>query len=609
MFAFISNTIATTYITASIRREKTMIRHLPFRMKFLTVIMVLSVAGCSDDDSTSSAGQTVEPATPQALATEQAALMPRKATPASFTGSCEELASILTGLSETNITATSTVTAATLTVGDQAVAEHCLITGRMHERISSVDGQNYAISFELRMPKLWNGRFFHQGNGGIDGAVLTAVGASGGGALTHALQQGFAVLSSDAGHAGMRGPLFGLDPQARLDYGYQAVGALTPMAKEVIRLVYGKDPDTSYFGGCSNGGRHAFVAATRYADDYDGILAGAPGFRLPLAAIANIGGARQYARVATDPADLATAFTDAERALVASAVLTRCDALDGATDGLVQDTVSCQATFSLSTDVPTCAAGRDNTCLTTDQKSVIGTIFSGVTTASGAQVYSSFPYDGGIASRDYAVWEFTVPLRRDSGAVGFIFQVPPADPATFDPTGFVMTADLEKLLAEVQASDAAYTESALSFMMPPNPADLSQLKSHGGKMLVYHGVSDAIFSSDDTIRWYDSLAAANGGDASNLARVFLVPGMNHCSGGPATDQFDLLTPLVQWVEEGAAPDSIMATARGTGNPGGSNPELPADWAADRTRPLCAYPAVARYNGTGNLEVAASFTCQ
>ena len=183
-------------------------------------------------------------------------------------------------------------------------------------------------------------------------AWCTATGSFGGGPLTSALLQGFAVLSSDAGHTlAQGGPAFGLDPQARLDYGYQAVGALTPMAKQLIAAAYGKAPDRSYFGGCSNGGRHTLIAAARYANDYDGYLAGAPGYRLPLAALANIFGAQRYATVATadpsTPAGLETAFTAAERKTVADAVLARCDALDGAADGLVQDTRACQKALQL----------------------------------------------------------------------------------------------------------------------------------------------------------------------------------------------------------------------------------------------------------------------
>lgn len=528
---------------------------------------------------------------------------------APLSGTCESLLARLGAPADTTITGATTVAAGTLTVGGQPVPEHCRVTGRMHERVSVVDGRTYAIGFEMRLPVQWNGRFFHQGNGGIDGSVVTANGAFGGGALTSALLQGFAVLSSDAGHAAAMGPTFGIDPQARLDYGYQAVGKLTPMAKGVIQTAYGKAPDRSYFGGCSNGGRHAMVAATRYADQYDGILAGAPGYNLPKAAVANIFGAQRYATVATDPADLGTAFTAAERTLVSNAVLGKCDALDGATDGLVQDTNACQARFSLAADVPTCTGARDGSCLTAAQKDAIAPIFSGAVTSTGSPVYASFPYDGGHGTAGVASWEFSAPIDRDSGAVGIIFKVPPESPTGFDGRAFTLGSSIDTLYAQIHATDATYTESAMSFMTPPNPTDMSALKNRGGKILVYHGVSDAIFSVNDTAAWYDGLRAANGGDASNFARFFRVPGMGHCSGGPATDQFDVLTPLVQWVEQGQAPARIVASARGAGNAGGANADLPASWSATRTRPLCPYPQVARYNGTGSLESADSFSCQ
>lgn len=127
--------------------------------------------------------------------------------------------------------------------------------------------------------------------------------------------------------------------------------------------------------------------------------------------------------------------------------------------------------------------------------------------------------------------------------------------------------------------------------------------------MVYHGVSDPIFSVDDTATWYDNLRVKSGGDPADFARFYRVPGMGHCSGGPTADQFDMLTPLVEWVEQGKAPGSIVATARGAGNAGGVNAEVPAGWSANRTRPLCPYPKVARYKGAGDVEVADSFICQ
>jgi len=531
------------------------------------------------------------------------------ASSAALAGTCSELSGKLSSLADTRITASSTVAAGTLRVAGQDVPEHCLVTGRMHERTSAVDNQAYAIGFEMRLPRAWNGRFFHQGNGGIDGSVVTATGAFGGGPTTHALLQGFAVLSSDAGHAAAQGPFFGIDPQARLDYGYQAVAKLTPMAKAVIAAAYGKPPDRSYFGGCSNGGRHAMVAASRYYRDYDGIVAGAPGFNLPKAAVANIFGAQRYASVATNPADLSTAFTAAERATVAAAVLARCDALDGATDGLVQDTHACQAAFSLTRDVPTCSGERDGSCLSAAQKIAIAPIFSGAVTSTGAAVYASFPYDAGLGAAGIAFWEFVAPLQLDSGAVGAIFKVPPVSATGFNGPAFSLGANIDTLVAQINATDATYTESAMSFMTPPAPADMSGLAYRGAKLLVYHGVSDPIFSVDDTTAWYDALRARHGGDASEFARVFRVPGMGHCSGGPATDQFDVLSPLVAWVEQGTAPDTIVARARGAGNAGGVNAELPAAWSAARTRPLCPYPKVARYRGSGSLEEAVSFECR
>jgi pimeloyl-ACP methyl ester carboxylesterase len=568
----------------------TSFRSLSFMGSVAMTVLALSACGSDDDEAVP---------LPQ-LAAAQAA---------TFSGDCAALAASIGTPANTIITAATTVTAGALSVAGQPVPEHCLVTGRMHERVSAVDGQSYAIGFEMRLPRNWNGRFFHQGNGGIDGNVVTANGTFGGGPLTSALLQGFAVLSSNAGHTAAQGAAFGIDPQARLDYGYQAVGKLTPMAKGVIQATYGKGPDRSYFGGCSNGGRHAMVAAARYADQYDGIVAGAPGYNLPKAAIANIFGAQRYASVATNPADLSTGFTAAERTLVANAVVGRCDALDGAVDGLVQDTNACQAAFSLTNDVPTCAGARDGTCLSGAQKTAIAPIFSGATTSTGAPVYASFPYDSGLGAAGIAFWEFTAPLVLDSGAVGHIFKVPPAAVAGFNGPAFTLSASIDTLLAEVNATDATYTESGMSFMTPPNPTNLSTLKNRGGKILVYHGVSDAIFSVNDTAAWYDGLRAANGGDASNFARFFRVPGMGHCAGGPATDQLDVLTPLVAWVEQGQAPARIVASARGAGNAGGVNAELPASWAAGRARPLCPYPQVARYKGSGSLESADSFTCR
>jgi Tannase and feruloyl esterase len=511
----------------------------------------------------------------------------------------------------TRLGAARIVPAGALRVGGAAVAEHCQVSGRMHERVSPVDGQTYAIGFEMRLPRDWNGRFYYQGNGGLDGVVAPAVGALGGGPLTHALQQGFAVISSDAGHSARQVPLFGLDPQARLDYGYQAVAKLTPMAKALIEAAYGRGPSRSYIGGSSNGGRHAMVAAARMPGEYDGYLAVAPGFNLPRAALAQLYGAQQFAAVAPDPKNLESGFTRAERALVAGHILAKCDALDGAADGLVEDVGGCRGAFDLQRDVPTCAGARDGNCLSGAQKVALGNVFAGARNSRGEALYARFPYDPGLTDSDWADWKFRhSATNRDPVAVGFVFQVPPAPPSMqADPFGFALNFSLDRDAPKVFASDATYTESAMSFMTPPQPTRLDALRQRGARMLVVHGNADPVFSVDDTAAWYDAVRAAYGPDAALFVRLFRVPGMGHSRGGPATDQFDALSVLVDWVERGRAPGRIVASARGPGNAGGVNDDVPANWAPNRTRPLCPYPAIARYNGSGNVDAAESFSCR
>ena len=510
---------------------------------------------------------------------------------------------------QTTILSAAAVPSGELKWAGRAIGEHCVVRGEMHRRTSRQDGKSYAIGFEMRLPNAWNGRFFHQANGGLDGSVATALGG-GGPVPTPALEQSFAVISSDAGHSGSNDPTFGIDLQARLDYGYEAAAKLTPMGKALIAAAYGKPPDRSYFGGCSNGGRHTFVAMTRMPEQYDGYLAGAPGYRLPLAAIANQFGAKQYAAVATDPSDLGTAFTTAERATVSAAVLVRCDALDGGTDGMIQDTTACQAAFDFDRDVPTCVGVRDGACLSSAQKAAIAPIFSGAVDGQGHAFYASFPFDSGHNSADSSFWEFFVPLKIDSAATAMIWGVPPAGPATFDGAAYALSTPIDTMLAAVAATNETYTESALSFMLPVRPTDVAALKSRGAKVMVYHGVSDAIFSVNDSTTWYEGVREANGGDASDFARFYRVPGMAHCAGGPSTDQFDLLTALVGWVELGRAPDRVIAHARGAGNAVGVNPDVPSTWSPSRSRPLCPYPKVARLiAGATDLETADSFHCR
>jgi pimeloyl-ACP methyl ester carboxylesterase len=566
-------------------------------MKFLTgtlsAAMLLSLAACG--------GGSDDPPPLPRLAAAQAAPL----------ANCTGLAGAFS-FARTAIDSAALVGAGTLTNGGAPVGEHCLVRGKMNQRVSAVDSQAYAIGFEMRLPREWNGRFLYQGNGGTDGVVSPATGAFvGGGPLRHALQQGFAVISSDAGHSAAQNPLFGLDPQARLDYGYQAVGTLTPMAKAMIRSAYGKGPDRSYIGGTSNGGRHAMVAAARLPGEYDGFLAISPGFNLPKAAVAQLYGAQQWAAVATDLANLETALPQNERKLIADAILGKCDALDGAADGLVQDVEACRSAFDLARDVPTCAGARNGTCLTAAQKAAVQNVFAGARNSKGEALYARWPYDPGMVQPGWADWKFrnSVGAARDPVALSFIFSSPPESASVLSNTlDYALKFNFDVDAPRIFATSGIYTESAMSFMTPPNPTQLDTLRERGAKMIVVHGNSDGVFSVDDTTAWYEWLNARYGQRAGDFTRFFRVPGMGHSRGGPATDQFDALTALVNWVEGGIAPDSIVASARGVGNPGGVNNDVPANWSPGRTRPLCPHPQVARYVG-GDIESASSFACR
>ncbi|KFZ37641.1 esterase [Shewanella mangrovi] len=537
-----------------------------------------------------------------------------EATPGSL-NSCEDLATQFS-FDSTVITDAHTVAAGAVSYNDSEAYNapaHCVITGYMNERTGKgiAGDTTYRIGFEMRLPVDWNGRFYYQANGGLDGSVAKAVGRFlfSGGADSGALNKGFAVISSDAGHPSPT-PTFGLDPQARKDYGYNAVAQLTPMAKSLIETAYGKQPDRSYFGGCSNGGRHTMVAATRYADLYDGFLVGNPGFNLPKAAVDQMYGIQQYSSlVDVDPNDILAsiqgAITEQEFGVVSKAVLAQCDALDGAADGMVNALEACQDAFDLNRDVPTCAGDRDGTCLTQAQKDVLSNIMGGAHNTAGEAIYTNFPYDAGMGTDDYFSWEYFMAMMRDPGAVAFIFSTPPTllGNTEADAYNYVKNFSMDTDAPKIYATDATYTEAGMDFMPPVDPTDMGTLRDRGAKILAIHGTSDPVFSVQDTINWYNGLEAANTNEADKFARLYLVPGMNHCGRGPATDKFDALDKLVSWVEDGTEPEAIEASVRA------DNAELPADWSAQRTRPLCPYPQIATYNGSGSVEDAASFSCK
>ena len=510
---------------------------------------------------------------------------------------------------------TSAVNVATKTdgaTGGDNYPAHCQVQGKLNER-TGIDGKPYAIGYELRLPASWNGKFFFQGGGGTNGVLVPALGNLLNASTSNALSQGYAVASTDGGHnTGQSDVNFGLDPQARSDYGYNAVGTLTPAAKQIIARRYGKSPERSYFMGCSNGGRDAMVAASRFADQFDGMVAANPGFNLPKAAIAQQWDTQQFMSAASTGQLPKEAFPQTVMNAVAKGILARCDALDGAVDGMVNNRSACQSTFNLASDVPTCTAAPDGTCITAKQKTALLKVFAGPQNSQGNSLYATWPWDPGISGANWRFWKLDAgfaPLPFNTligaGAMGYIFTTPADTPNLADggmgyQMGFNMDTDAPKIFAK----NTVFKESAMDFMTPPNATQLTSLKNRGGKLIVYHGTADPVFSPNDTITWYNAVNAADS-QAANYTRLYLVPGMNHCSGGPAAERFNMLPVLENWVERGVAPDSVVAGV----NP--ADPDVKAHgWSATRTRPLCAYPKQAILkSGATDLESASSFVCQ
>jgi feruloyl esterase len=495
-----------------------------------------------------------------------------------------------------------------------ALPAHCKVTGSVNDR-TGIDGKPYAIGFELRLPQPadWQRKFFFQGGGGTDGVINPATGNLLNTTASTALAQGHAVVATDSGHAtGASDVGFALDAQARLDYGYNAVGTLTPLAKAIVQRRYLSAPERSYFMGCSNGGRQAMVAASRFADQFDGLIAGNPGFNLPKAAIAEAWDTQQFMSAASAGQLPKDAFPPAAMALVGQRILAKCDALDGVADGIVNDRAACQAAFSLANDVPSCSGSTTTGCLSPAQKTALQKVFDGARNSAGQALYASWPWDAGVAGAGWRFWKLDAgfaPLPFNTligaGAIGYVFTTPPEAPNLSDGgLGYQLGFSMDSGAPKIFATAAPFNSSAMDFMTPPNPTQLTTLKNRGSKLIVFHGTADPVFSPNDTLAWYDALRAADA-NAASYARVFLVPGMNHCSGGPATDRFDMLAAMEAWVTKGTVPDSVLA---------GVNPADPdviaAGWPASRTRPLCAYPKQARLKaGATDTESAASFACQ
>lgn len=472
--------------------------------------------------------------------------------------------------------------------GNTPMPAHCLVQAEINPR-TGVDGVRYGINVELRLPLQWNGRFQFQGGGGVDGVVREAYGSLREG-VTPALAQGAAVVSTDFGHTGTstRDATFGLDPQARIDWGYNAIDKATQLGKAITTRFYGKAPAHSYYVGCSGGGRQGMMASQRLPQHFDGVVSGAPILEQHAAQVGSLWGIQAFAAIAPKDASglpiLSRAFSDGDRAVIVKGLLQACDALDGAADGLIENYPACK----FDPTVLQCAGSKDASCLSGAQVSALKRAMAGPRNSKGEQLYPGIPWDTTIGGATWRGNWLGTSLTAESNAaratnqsIKYVFMTPPQP--NFDYFSFNFDTDVGLLTAS-----AAITASTRT--------DYSVFKRKGGKTIVFTGNGDSLVNPAGVNRWYRDLAGANGGLAATkeFAMFYSVPGMEHCSGGSALDVFDPVTPLYDWVEKGVKPGPMLAT--GASFPG-------------RTREICTYPLVAKYKGFGSVDDPTSFRCE
>jgi feruloyl esterase len=546
------------------------------------------------------------------------------AEPADPAAACRQLAMLTYfPIAATEITLAQFNPGGTTKAGEVALPDHCQVQGVINKR-TGADGLPYGDRFEVRLPvpAQWNGRFMFQGGGGTEGAVPAATGVAGTASPT--LAAGWAVASQDGGHENKDLPApnrFLLERQAVADHAYGSIDVTTQTAKFLIDAYYGHAPDHSYFVGCSTGGRQGMVFSQNFPDYYDGIVAGAPVYDLEAIALTEDWGVQAIAALAPEKLAngapiLAPAFPAEDQKLFTSAILAACDRLDGVADGVIDDLPACWAKFDPATFVfpetgqpLQCTGAKNATCLSSAQIAAVKRINQGPRNSLGEKLRApagavardhadntilGYPYDGGfMAPTGIPSRKIGTPTSPPGDLAQGLGQIPyiwmwPANPG-FRPLNF----DFDKDTTDLNPNTPLVTYST--------SLDISQFKNRGGKIIWYHGVSDPGPPSLGTIEYYEELAARNGGieETKNFARLFLVPNMGHCRGGPATDQFDMLTPLVAWVEQGKAPDRVIAS--------GKNFTVAP---TARSRPLCPYPQQVRFTGPqgGDLSAASNYAC-
>ena len=420
------------------------------------------------------------------------------------------------------------------------------------------------IKTEVWMPLSgWNGKFQQVGNGAFAGSIQY-------GALGDALRRGYAAASTDTGHTGTGAQWAAGHPEKIIDWGYRSEHLTAVDSKQAITNFYGMGPKLSYFTGCSGGGRMAFQEAQRYPADFDAILAGAPAYDRGNEAF---GFMMKWKATHESPE---SAIPTTKYPAIHRAALDACDALDGLKDGLIEDVLNCH----FDPKVIECKGGTNtDSCLTMPQVTAVRKLYAGFKNPKTGELI--FPgFEPGSELQWSAAAGGDLPLDVGYDVFRYIlFQDPKWDPKTFD---------LEKDYDRIHKLD----NSALS----PTDPNLKPFVSRGGKLLIYEGWADPNVSPRSPLMYYDRVVKTIGQKAvDDSVKLFYAPGMGHCGGGEGPNVFDALTPLEQWREQGKAPASILATHSTNGK-------------VDRTRPLCPYPQIALYKGTGSVDQADNFFC-
>lgn len=464
----------------------------------------------------------------------------------------------------------ATIAAVEIVAAADGVPEHCRVTGMIKPE----------IHFEVNLPAAWNRRFYMNGNGGFAGETPDSPPRAA--MRAAALRHGFVTATTNTGHDATKEPLasFAVDPQKLQDYAFRAVHLTALTAKGIATRYYDRPVAYAYWDGCSTGGRQGLISAQRFPADFDGIVAGAPVLNFVDTTITGLWNARA---VSDGPLTLDTVK------LVADAVYAKC----GGADGLIDDPRRCR--FDPTRDLPKCAGATGSGCLTESQANALKRIYGGVMKDGkpyfpgqplGAEKAGASPFGESHASSGWDRWL----VGRDGGkalqlAFGESFMRYMAfgkvDQA-YDWKTFDFDRDPDRM-------------SDIRKLLNATDPDLTPFRNRGGKLLMYFGWADAALTPFMGIDYYEKALAANGPDTRDFFRFFLVPGMFHCRGGVGPDRFDAMTSLINWVEGGTAPDSIPAA------------RVEQDQVR-RTQPLCPYPRVARYKGTGSVDDAASFAC-